>query len=345
MENTPPKKKKALPFILAIIVIGSLIFGISKYIYARHHEDTDDAQLDADVSPVISRVAGYIKEIRFEDNQQVKKGDTLLTIDESDFIIRLAQSNAALENADAGISIAKANVASAQASIDAAKSVVDAMKIRVWKSKQDFDRYQELLNTHAVTTQQFETAKVEKESAEAAMQTAIRQQQTATMQMKTMEQQVGVTESMKAQRQADVDYAKLQLSYINVIAPASGIATKKNVQLGQLVNAGSPLCAIVNDSNIYVTANFKETQLTRMKEGLTVEVIADAFPDEKIEGKVYRLSAATGARFSLLPPDNATGNYVKVVQRIPVKIKLNGSRELLSRLKPGMSVKVSVKLD
>ena len=345
MENTPPKKKKALPFILAIIVIGSLIFGISKYIYARHHEDTDDAQLDADVSPVISRVAGYIKDIRFEDNQQVKKGDTLLTIDESDFIIRLAQSNAALENADAGISVAKANVASAQASIDAAKSVVDAMKIRVWKSKQDFDRYQELLNTHAVTTQQFETAKAEKESAEAAMQTAIRQQQTAAMQMKTMEQQVGVTESMKAQRQADVDYAKLQLSYINVIAPANGIATKKNVQLGQLVNAGSPLCAIVNDSNIYVTANFKETQLTRMKEGLTVEVIADAFPDEKIEGNVYRLSAATGARFSLLPPDNATGNYVKVVQRIPVKIKLNSSRELFARLKPGMSVKVSVKLD
>ena len=345
MENTPPKKKKALPFILAIIVIGSLIFGISKYIYARHHEDTDDAQLDADVSPVLSRVSGYIKEIRFEDNQLVKKGDTLLKIDESDFIIRLAQSNAALENANAGISVAKANVASAQASIDAAKSVVDAMKIRVWKSKQDFDRYQELLNTHAVTAQQFETAKAEKESAEAAMQTAIRQQQTATMQMKTMEQQVGVTESMKAQRQADVDYAKLQLSYINVIAPANGIATKKNVQLGQLVNAGSPLCAIVNDSNIYVTANFKETQLTRMKEGLTVEVIADAFPDEKIEGKVYRLSAATGARFSLLPPDNATGNYVKVVQRIPVKIKLNGSRELLSRLKPGMSVKVSVKLD
>jgi membrane fusion protein (multidrug efflux system) len=139
-------------------------------------------------------------------------------------------------------------------------------------------------------------------------------------------------------------YAKLQLSYATILSPATGIVSKKNVEPGQLVNAGTPLCAVVSDS-VYVIANFKETQLERMKDSLPVEITADAFPDSVINGYIYRFSAATGAKFALLPPDNATGNFVKVVQRIPIKIKLKEDKATMDLLRPGMSVNVSVKLN
>lgn len=345
MENDKPGKKKVLPIILAIIVIGSLVFGISKYIYSMHHVDTDDAQIDNDISPVLARVSGYVNEIHFEDNQHVNKGDTLIKLDDRDLQIRVEQAKAALQNSDAGITVAKANVATAEANLDATQSVINAVNVRVWKATQEFNRYNDLLAEHAVTQQQFDAVKAEKETAEASLQTAKKQQAAASMQVKSSQQLVAAAESGLAQRQADVNYAMLQLSYTGIIAPSSGIATKKNAQPGQLVNAGMPLFSVVSDENTYVIGNFKETQLTKMKEGLSAEVIVDAFPDEKIEGVVYRLSAATGAKFSLLPPDNATGNFVKVVQRVPVKIKLTGTKEMLSRLRPGMSVKVSVHLD
>jgi membrane fusion protein (multidrug efflux system) len=150
---------------------------------------------------------------------------------------------------------------------------------------------------------------------------------------------------MVASKQADLDYAKLQLSYSIITAPVSGIASKKNIQPGQLLQAGQTMFTVVSDSSVYVVANFKETQLEKMKEGLPVEVKVDAFPNEKLQGTIYSFSPATGAMFSLLPPDNATGNFVKVIQRVPVKVKLNTPASLASLLRPGMSVKVSVKVD
>lgn len=154
--------------------------------------------------------------------------------------------------------------------------------------------------------------------------------------------QLNVTHTGVSQRQVDVDYAKLQLTYTVVKSPASGITSKKNVQVGQLVQAGQTLFSIVNDNSIYITANFKETQLDKIRDGQKVNIEVDAYPDLKLQGSVYNFSPATGAKFSLLPPDNATGNYVKVVQRIPVKIKINGSKEDIDKLRPGMSVSVSV---
>jgi membrane fusion protein (multidrug efflux system) len=145
-------------------------------------------------------------------------------------------------------------------------------------------------------------------------------------------------------KHADLDYAKLQLSYATIIAPASGLASKKSIQPGQLVNAGANLFAIVSNNSVYVVANFKETQLEQMQKGNSVEVIVDAYPNTKLEGTIDNFSAATGAKFSLLPPDNATGNFVKVIQRVPVKIILKNSEALKDKLRPGMSVKVSVKV-
>jgi membrane fusion protein (multidrug efflux system) len=156
------------------------------------------------------------------------------------------------------------------------------------------------------------------------------------------ERQVGATASNLASRQADVDYAKLQLTYTVVIAPASGIVSKRNIQLGQLVQAGQTLFAIVNANGIYVTANFKETQMEPLRISQKVDISVDAFPDSTFHGEVESFSGATGAKFSLLPPDNATGNFVKVVQRVPVRIKIDADSALVRLLRPGMSVDVVV---
>jgi len=344
-EKSNSKKKKILPVILALIVIASAVFGINKYIYSQHHEDTDDAQVDADISPVLARVSGYVNEIRFADNQEVKKGDTLILLDDRDLQIKLQQARAAYDNANENITVARANTGTSEANFETAKSNVEAAKVRVWKATEDYKRYENLIAQNAAPRQQFDAAKAEKETAEAALQTATKQQQAATMQVQASQQLIAAAQSQLSQRQADIDFATLQLSYTIVTAPANGIASRKNVEPGQLVNAGAPLFAVVSTDDICVIANFKETQLTRMKEGLPVDVQADAFPDEKINGTIYRFSAATGAKFSLLPPDNATGNFVKVIQRVPVKIKLSGNKVALSRLRPGMSVRVSVKLD
>lgn len=346
MQNTKKKKKnKVLPIILvlAILLVGT--YAVSKYSYSMHHEDTNDAQIDNDVNPVLSRVSGYVNEIRFEDNQLVNKGDTLVLLDDRDLKIKVAQAEAALENARAGVSVAEANVNSAIANFETAKSSSESSRIRVWKSTQDFIRFQNLVNDKAGTQQQFDAARAEKETAEAQQTISLHQQNAASALIESAKKQISVAKSNISQKQADLDFTKLQLSYAVIIAPVSGIASKKNIQPGQLINAGASLFAIVSNQNVFVIANFKETQLEKMQKGNSVEVIVDAFPTTKIEGIIYNFSAVTGAKFSLLPPDNATGNFVKVIQRIPVKIVLKNTDSLKEKLRPGMSVKVSVKID
>lgn len=343
--ETVKKKKKIFPIVLMAVIVIGIIFGFTKYLYSLHHEETDDAQIDNDINPVITRITGYISDIRFEENQAVKKGDTLVLIDDRDLQIKLAQAMAGLENAKASLSVAESNVSSAIANYQTAKSTAELAKIKVWKSTQDFTRFQNLINEKAVTQQQFDGAKAEKETADGQQLIANNQQTVASSLVEAAKKQILVANAMINQKQVDVDFARLQLTFATILAPANGIASKKNIQPGQLVNAGSPLFAIVADSNLYVVANFKETQLEKMNKGNTVEVIVDAFPKTKFEGTVYSFSAVTGAKFSLLPPDNATGNFVKVVQRIPVKIAIKVSDELKNKLRPGMSVKVSVHID
>jgi membrane fusion protein (multidrug efflux system) len=309
------------------------------------HEDTDDAQIDGDISPVYSRLAGYIDAVFFEDNQHVNKGDTLVIVDNRDLQIKVQQAEAAIANALASINVAKAAVETAKGNVVVAQSGITASNVRIWKANQDFDRYKALVTLDATTKQKFDAAKADKENAEALLESSKSQLIVAQKQVNAAQEQVSVVEAQLAQRKVELDLAKLQLSYTIILAPATGTVSKKNVQIGQLVNVGSPLCTIVGTDGVYVIANFKETQLQKMKEGQLVDVKVDAFPDEKISGKIYRFSAATGAKFSLLPPDNATGNYVKVVQRIPVKIKIEGPGDRIKKLRPGMSVKVAVELN
>lgn len=343
--TTEKKKNKIIPIILGVLLVIGAIFGTKQYLYYNKHVDTDDAQIDGDISPVVARVGGYVQEIKFEENTSVNEGDVLVKLDKSDYQIKLEQAMAGEKGANAGVGVSQSQIAATSANTSTAKANIEAARIQLSLAEKDYDRYANLIKDGSITQQQFDQAKAQKESAQAAFTAANDQYIAAVKQVGTTQSQLAVSSNGVTQRQADVDFAKLQLSYTDIKAPATGIVSKKNVQKGQLVQPGQSLFSIVNNKDIYVTANFKETQLEEITPGLKVKIEADAYPDADIEGEVYNFAPITGAKGSLLPPDNATGNFVKVVQRVPVKIKIiNASKDILAKLRPGMSVKVSVSL-
>ncbi|HWK02298.1 MAG TPA: HlyD family secretion protein [Puia sp.] len=342
-QNTQakPRKKLVFPIILALVLIGALFFTIKEYVFLQSHEETDDAQVDGDISPVIARVSGYVQEIRFKDNQYVHAGDTLVILDDRDYQVRLQQAEAALSSTRSSVDVSEYQVSEARTNIATAQANVAAAKVRVWKANEDFTRYENLYNDHAITKAQFDDAKAEKDAADAALVVAQTQLPVQNTRVVTNQKQVGAAASNLASRQADIDFAKLQLTYTVITAPASGTISKRNIQIGQLVPAGSPLFSIVHDG-LYITANFKETQMSDIKLNQKVDIKVDAFDKEIIPGTIESFSGATGAKFSLLPPDNATGNFVKVVQRVPIRIRFDADSSVIARMRPGMSVDVTV---
>ncbi len=357
-EVSKKKSKKLFPIIFAGLAVIAITFGIIKYVHSLHYEETEDAQIESDISPIIPKASGYVKAVRVEDNQHVRKGDTLVILEDQDYQLKVAQAQAAYANAlanvnmvKAGVNASQANVTTSQASIATVQANIEAAKVNLWQASQDYNRYANLIADHSITQQQFEKAKATKESAEKQLAVLQQQKKVASEQSKATASQsevsstnVNVAETNVDMRKADVDLAKLQLSYTVIIAPIDGVVSQKNVEVGQLVQAGQSLFAIVAQSDLWVVANFKETQLTHMHPGQEVDISVDAYPDLKLHGKVQSFAAATGARFSLLPPDNATGNFVKVVQRIPVKIVFDKQNQALGKLRAGMNVVVEVAL-
>ncbi|MCJ8211966.1 HlyD family secretion protein [Mucilaginibacter sp. RS28] len=341
-QEVKKKPNRVIPIILGVLLIGGIIFGIKEYIYYSKHVDTDDAQIDGDISPVVARVGGYVDSIMFEDNQHVNKGQLLVKIDDRDYKVKLEQALAAQKGAGASIGVGQAQIYQNAAASASAKAQVTSAAARLDKTQKDYQRYANLVKDGSITQQQFDQARADLQVAQANYQAAKDQYNAAVQQTGAVRNQLKVTTTGVDQRQADVDYAKLQLSYTHIYAPSSGVTSKKSVQVGQLVQPGQTLFSVVNDNSLYITANFKETQLEDIRNGQKVDVEVDAYPDLKIEGTVYNFSPATGAKFSLLPPDNATGNFVKVVQRVPVKIKINANKDVMDKLRPGMSVNVSV---
>lgn len=345
MTTEKKKKNKVIPIILGVLILIGAIFGVKEYIYYSKHVDTDDAQIDGDISPVVARVGGYIQDIKFEENTKVNEGDVLVTLDDRDYKIKLEQAIAGQTGANAGVGVSQSQIAATAANTSTAKANIEAVKVKLNLAQKDYERYLNLVKDGSVTQQQFDQAKAQKESAQAAFTAANDQYHAAVKQVGTTQSQLAVSSSGVTQRQADVDFAKLQLSYTEIKAPTTGIVSKKNIQKGQLIQPGQSLFAIVNDNSIYITANFKETQLEDVKAGAKVKIEVDAYPKDEVEGEVYNFAPITGAKGSLLPPDNATGNFVKVVQRVPVKIKITKvQKETLEKLRPGMSVKVSVSI-
>ena len=355
----PKKRSKVFLIILILMIVAGAWFGITKYIYAQHHEDTDDAQIEADMIPIIPRVSGYVKEVRVKDNQQVLKGDTLIVIDDRDLNINLLQAESALATAKSSVDASRANTRAAQTGIATSQegvATIDAQiaaaQVKLTRATQDYNRYANLITDHSITEQQFEEAQATRDLAQKQLLILDQQKKQAgsqtgvvTSQSQATAQTIEVAESMVKQREVEVEDAQLKLSYTVITAPENGRLSRVNVQEGQFLQAGQSLFDIVRSKKIWVVANFKETQLSKMVIGQKVIVNADAFPKHDFEAILSSFSPATGAKFSLLPPDNASGNFVKVVQRLPVKIEFTDpSDSLLARLSPGMNVNVDVHL-
>jgi len=317
------KKRTLLSTLLGVVLLSGAGFGITELTYYDRHVDTDDAHIDADISPVITRIGGYVDNVRFDDNQHVRQGDTLVILDGRDYKVKLEQAEAGLASSNSTVNVSESNIMSAEAAIGAAIADVESAKAQF---------------NIATTQQEKDAAAAHLKSMNARLRVAQKQADTYREQLKSAFSSIDV-------KKADIDYARLQLSYTVITAPVSGIVSKKLIQPGEYVQPGQSLFSIVNDTSIFVTANFKETQIERMRSGQHVELKVDAYPDAEFEGEVGSFSPATGSAFSLLPVDNATGNFVKVVQRVPVKIPITGSPAAKRLLKPGMNVKAIVSLD
>ncbi len=356
----PKKRSPIFKIILAVLIIAGGTYGYVKHRHSLKHEETEDAQISADISPVIPRISGYVAKVFVNDNQFVKKGDTLLILDNREFKVKLDQALAAEEAARTGLSsaraatnAAKANINTARASVGTIDAQIASARINLKRTEQDFERYNNLIKDHSITQQQFEQADAARQTAE--KQVAILQQQKNQAAQQTIaisEQSVATSQQIEGasasihQREVDVEAARLNLSYTVVIAPEDGKLSKVNVKEGQFIQAGQALFSIVHADDVWVVANFKETQLNKMSVGQHVTIHADVYRDHPFEAIIASFSPATGSTFALLPPDNASGNFVKVVQRLPVRIEFNNNTDsLYKKLRPGMNVLVDVHLD
>ena len=274
VKATPKKKNPIFLIVLILLVLGGGWFGYSKYQHSLHHEDTDDAQVSADISPVIPRVAGYVMEVKVSDNQRVKKGDTLLVLDNRDYVIKVEQAEAALGiaktnlgSAQATTNAAKANIPTSQASIGTIDAQIESAKVNVWRATEDYNRYANLIKDHSITQQQFEQASAAKQIAEKQLDILQQQKLQASQQTNAVASQsnatasqINVADATIKQRQVDVDAAKLNLSYTIITATEDGLVSKVNVQPGQFVQAGQSVFSIVHSDEVWVIGNFKETQ-------------------------------------------------------------------------------------
>jgi membrane fusion protein (multidrug efflux system) len=301
---------------------------------------------------------GYVDKVYVKDNDYVKKGDTLFTIDSKDYEVKVEEARAALAAAESGYEVSKADIGSAQASVDvsnanvqSATSNIESAKIRLWRATNDFERYENLYKSKSITKQQYEQALGAKQEAENKLK-ILKEQQTATAYQKNAmvsrssvsAKQAEVANANIKKAKATLEAAMLNLSYTVVTAAIDGQVSSIEMQPGQLVQPGQSLFHIVNNQDIWVVANFKETQLDKMRAGQKVTIKVDAFPDTNFEGTITSFSPATGSKFSLLPPDNATGNFVKTIQRLPVKINFTASNDSnkIKLLRPGMNADVDV---
>ncbi|HEY6092983.1 MAG TPA: HlyD family secretion protein [Gemmatimonadales bacterium] len=317
----PKSSRRTVFIIMGVVLFFLVLFGARKWWFSRSHVSTDNAQVDGHILPILPKVGGYVAEVRVDENQNVKAGDTLVVLDDRDLRARLQQTDADLAALLATVSsrtrVGQADAAVAQAQANAQKANADLARI------------EPLAIQNVVSQQQLDAARAASSAAQAQLASA----QAAL---------VGADARVAAAR-ASRDQAALQLSYTRVIAPSGGVVSKKAVEVGQLVQPGQPLMTVVPLDDVWVTANLKETETADVTPGDSADITVDAYKGEHFRGHVESLSPATGAKFSLLPPDNATGNYTKVVQRIPVRIRIDGAMDPKHLLRPGMSVVATIK--
>jgi len=344
MENQEQVKKKSpVRFIvLGVVLIAAAIYGYKKISFAMAHETTDNAQVEAQISPVLPRVSGYVKSIAVNDYDSVKKGQLLVELDDEELQTQLAQMEADYKVAEADIANARAALNNSVVSIRSNKGDISLSDVKVQQAQDDYNRNKNLFADQAITKKQLDDSRYALEQAKQQASNSESELNTAQSRISISQSAIQRAEAQLGVKKAVIEQQKLKLSYTKIYAPQDGKIGKRNIATGQYVQAGSPLFSIVSDSTYWVVGNFKETQVRKFHPGQEAEIELDAYPDQKIKGTIESVSDATGAKFSLLPPDNASGNFVKVTQRVPVKININNVSQLKNILRAGLSAYVVV---
>jgi len=340
------KKNKKLTF--NIIVVSLIIVGLgwicSRFIHLGMVEYTDNAQTKQLIVPVNSRVQGFVKKIYFREYQPVKKGDTLAVIEDMEFRCRLAQAEADYQRATSGKSAMSSSITTTQNNISVSDAGIEEARIRMENAEREHFRYKNLLGKESVTQQQYDAMKTNYDASKARYEQLLRQKQSTALVKEEQTKRLGQNVADLKLAMAAYELAKLNLTYTVIIAPCDGTTGRKNIQEGQLIQPGQTVVDIVDKSDIWIVANYKETQTANIREGMPVEIEVDAVPGVKFRGVVKSISKATGASYSLFQQDNSSGNFVKIEQRIPIRIDFSNENEQgdMSRLGSGMNVECTV---
>ncbi|MBQ3260802.1 MAG: HlyD family secretion protein [Alistipes sp.] len=329
--------------VVIILLLCALAWVISRFVHPGA-EWTDNAQIKQHIVPVNSRVQGFVQKIYFEEYQHVSKGDTLAIIEDTEFRYRVAQAEADLARATSDKSAMSATIRTTDNNLSVSDAGIEEARVRMENAEREYNRYSKLLSEEAVTRQQYDAVKTNFEALKARYDLLQRQRTSTSLVKQEQNERLDQTKAGIKLAEAALELAKLHLSYTVIIAPCDGITGRKNIQEGQLIQPGQTIVDMVDESEVWVVANYKETQTANIAEGQSVKIEVDALPDEDFKGVVKSISDATGASFSLLPQDNSAGNFVKIEQRIPVRIEFTkeNSAEAMARLRAGMNVECEV---
>ncbi|MBQ2210530.1 MAG: HlyD family secretion protein [Prevotella sp.] len=343
MKNQKHIKRTYNVVIIAVVLLA-LGYVCSRFLHLGSKEWTDDAQVQRHITPLNARVGGFIKEIRFEDFQHVKKGDTLVIIEDAEYQLQLAQAEAQLKGQRSGSSVVSAGMNTTASNVRVASAGIDEARVNMENAKADYERFAALLEKDAVTRQQYDNARARYEAAKARYEQANNQKQSTALVQNEQAQRLSQTHASTSVAEAAVNLARLNLSYTVIVATCDGVMSKKDIHEGQLVQPGQLLARIVDDNQVWVVANYRETQMKHIAVGNKVEFEADAIPGVVFQGEVESIAAGTGSAFSHIPVDNATGNFVKVEQRVPVRIRLTegNNAEDVKKLLAGLNVECEV---
>ena len=335
---------RSIAFFLLLVVVLALGAGTGWYWWTewRFHQSTDDAYVQSDITVISPKIEGYLKEVRVEENQEISAGQVLFVVDDRDFAAKTAQAEAAVATEEAIVATYASRLKFQAAMIEQAAATVQSVGADLNRAQLDYKRYATLITSDFASRQRFETVEAESRKAEAALGKARAAHGAEENQLAVIKSQKREEEARLVQARASLRLARNDLDNTIIRAPVGGIAGNRAGRVGQYVKPGTQLLSLVPLPEVYVIANFKETQLTRMRPGQSAHISVDAYPDQPLVGRIASFAPASGAQFSLLPPDNATGNFTKIVQRVPVRIALPADGPLARLLRPGLSVTVSV---
>ena len=338
-------RKKAIPnFFILIILVAGIAWVCGRFLRISNDEYTDNAQVKQHLTPVNTRVQGFIKKIYFEEYQKVKKGDTLVVIEDIEYRLKVAQAEADYHNALVGKNAMYTTINTTQNNILVTDAAIDEQRIRLENAETDYKRYQELVKEEAVTPQQFDRVRTDYAATKARYEQLIRQKQSTSLVKQEQTQRLEQNEAAIKLAEAALELAKLNLSYTVILATTDGVTGRKEIHEGELVQQGQTLVTLVDGTEKWVIANYKETQTTNMRIGQKVKISVDTIPGVRFEGRISSISDATGSAYSIIPQDNSAGNFVKVEQRIPIRIEFTSEnkKENLERLRAGMNVECTV---